>query len=189
MTKNEFLRRFQLKPLLQSQHKYQHPSATRNAAVLIPLFESKGKLQVVLTKRAMHLKHHAGQISFPGGKVEPEDETIIDTALREAEEEIGLSPEYVSIIGQMPVYQTITGFSVIPVVAVIPDYISFSIDENEVAEIFNVPLRHFLDTDNQHSIEVQHKGRSHHVNFMPYKNYHIWGATASMLKDLAIHLN
>ncbi|KGJ96206.1 CoA pyrophosphatase [Colwellia psychrerythraea] len=191
MTKNEFLTRFNLLQLAESEHNYQHPSPLRSAAVLIALVESDngGGLQVLLTKRASHLKHHPSQVSFPGGKVEPEDKSLIDTALREAFEEIGLPRAAVTVVGQIPPYQTISGFQVTPIIAIVASSLVYQIDKNEVAEIFQVPLQHFL-TSTDHHVFVAHKGgKQHNVHFLPYKHYNIWGATAVMLKDLVAHIN
>ncbi len=191
MTKDEFLTRFNLLQLAESEHNYQHPLPLRAAAVLIALVESDngGGLQVLLTKRASHLKHHPSQVSFPGGKVEPEDKSLIDTALREAFEEIGLAPDAVCVAGQLPPYETISGFQVTPIIAIVSSAQVYQMDKNEVAEIFQVPLQHFLTT-NDHHVFVAHKsGRQHNVHFLPYKHYNIWGATAVMLKDLVAHIN
>ncbi len=191
MTKEEFLLRFNLLQLAKSEHNYQHPTSLRSAAVLIALVESEngGELQVLLTKRASHLKHHPSQVSFPGGKVEPEDKSLIDTALREAFEEIGLSRKAVTVAGQLPPYQTISGFQVTPIIAIVASSQIYQMDKNEVAEIFQVPLQHFLTT-NDHHVFVAHKGgKQHNVHFLPYKHYNIWGATAVMLKDLVTHIN
>jgi 8-oxo-dGTP pyrophosphatase MutT (NUDIX family) len=192
MTKDEFLLRFNLLQLTESEHNYQHPLPLKSAAVLIALVESdiEGEgLHVLLTKRASHLKHHPSQVSFPGGKVEQEDKSIIDTALREAFEEIGLSADAVTVAGQLPPYQTISGFQVTPVVAIVARAQTYLMDENEVAEIFQVPLQHFLTTDDHHILVASRNGKQHNVHFLPYKHYNIWGATAVMLKDLASHLN
>jgi len=191
MTKNEFLSRFNLLQLAESEHNYQHPSPLRAAAVLIALVESDDgeSLQVLLTKRASHLKHHPSQVSFPGGKVEKDDKSLIDTALREAFEEVGLSREAVTVAGQLPPYQTISGFQVTPVIAIVPCSQIYQIDKNEVAEIFQVPLQHFLTTDEHHVVVAHRGGRPHNVHFLPYKHYNIWGATAVMLKDLVAHIN
>jgi 8-oxo-dGTP pyrophosphatase MutT (NUDIX family) len=191
MTKDEFLLRFNLLQLAESEHNYQHPSPLRSAAVLIALVESDNGegLQVLLTKRASHLRHHPSQVSFPGGKVEKEDTSLIDTALREAYEEIGLSREAITVLGQLPPYQTISGFQVTPIIAIVASAQLYQMDKNEVAEIFQVPLQHFITT-NDHHVFVAHKsGKPHNVHFLPYKHYNIWGATAVMLKDLVAHIN
>ena len=190
MTKNEFLQRFQLKPLAKSCHKYRHHLRVKSAAVLIPvIYSGSGQLEVLLTKRASHLKHHPGQVSFPGGKVEPNDRNLIGTALRESQEEIGLSADAVTIIGQLTSYHTISGYIVTPIVALVANNQNYVIDKNEVSEIFKVPLQHFLQLDNHITINAHFNGKHHPVNFMPYKDHNIWGATAAMLKDLAEHLS
>ncbi len=192
MTKDEFLLRFNLLQLTESGHNYQHHLPLKSAAVLIALVEPEKKddgLQVLLTKRASHLKHHPSQVSFPGGKVEQEDSSLIDTALREAFEEIGLTREAVSVAGQLPPYQTISGFQVTPIVAIVERSQAYQIDENEVAEIFQVPLQHFLTTSDHHVLTASRNGKQHNIHFLPYKHYNIWGATAVMLKDLVSHLN
>lgn len=191
MTKSEFLLRFNLLQLAESEHNYQHPTPLRSAAVLIALVDSgNGKgLQVLLTKRASHLKHHPSQVSFPGGKVEPQDNSIIDTALREAYEEIGLAGKSIKVVGQLPPYQTISGFQVTPVVAIVDNTPTYQMDTNEVSEIFHVPLQHFITTNDHHVFVASKGGKQHNVHFLPYKHYNIWGATAVMLKDLVAHIN
>ncbi|MEW6992952.1 CoA pyrophosphatase [Colwelliaceae bacterium MEBiC 14330] len=192
MTRDEFLLRFNLRQLAESQHNYQHHLPLKSAAVLIALVEPEQAdegLQVLLTKRASHLKHHPSQVSFPGGKVEQEDNSLIDTALREAFEEIGLNRDAVSVAGQLPPYQTISGFQVTPVIAIVSRSQDYKIDKNEVAEIFQVPLQHFLTTNDHHVFTASRNGKQHNVHFLPYKHYNIWGATAVMLKDLVSQLN
>lgn len=191
MTKDEFLIRFNLLQLAESEHNYQHPSPMRSAAVLIALVESDNGegLQVLLTKRASHLKHHPSQISFPGGKVEKEDNSLIDTALRETFEEIGLSSDAITVAGQLPPYQTISGFQVTPIIAIVAKSQTYLIDINEVTEVFQVPLQHFLTTDNHHIVIAHKGGKQHNVHFLPYKHYNIWGATAVMIKDLIAHIS
>ena len=193
MTKDEFLLRYNLQQPTDSQHNYLHDRPLKSAAVLIALVQPEATcddvgLQVLLTKRASHLKHHPSQVSFPGGKAEPEDSSLTVTALREAEEEIGLSPDAVTIIGQLSPYQTISGYHVTPIIGIVDTIQPYCIDENEVAEIFHVPLHHFLTTDHHHIVKASKNGREHNIHFLPYKHYNIWGATAVMLKDLISHI-
>ncbi|NQY64631.1 MAG: CoA pyrophosphatase [Alteromonadaceae bacterium] len=189
MTKNELLQRFQLNQLSESTHSYQHNGALKQAAVLIPLIDHQDHMEVLLTKRAKHLTHHAGQVSFPGGKVELSDKSLAATAIREANEEIALPLNAAKIIGQLHPYQTISGYIVTPIVAIVEPDIQYKADKNEVAEIFQVPLSHFLKASNRQTITVQQQGRSHQIHFVPYKNYNIWGATAAMINDLAEHIS
>lgn len=155
------------------------------AAVLIPLVARPGGLTMLLTRRTDHLNTHAGQISFPGGRAEHYDVSPADTALREAQEEIGLDRRHVEIIGQLPDYLTGTGYHVVPVVGLVTPPFALAADPNEVAEIFEVPLA-FLMNGAHHkrlSIELPAGGRR---NFyaMPYERFFIWGATAGMLRNL-----
>ncbi|WP_185962547.1 CoA pyrophosphatase [Thalassomonas sp. M1454] len=188
MNKQQFLQRFSFHGLDNISSPYLHHGQLKQASVLIPLTYSDDGIEIVLTKRAAHLKHHAGQISFPGGKVEEFDNSIISTALREAHEEIGLRPADVDIVGQLKDYHTITGFNITPIVAFIPRDYPFVKDDNEVSEIFTVPFNHFINEKNHLDIEVKRKGIKHNIYFMPYLNYNIWGATAAILKDLVVHL-
>lgn len=192
MTKQEFLQRFRLNPLYKSDRQKDlltQPKHLTQSAVLIILSEQDEQLHVLLTKRANHLKHHAGQICFPGGKVENDDQSFVATAIREAQEEIGLNPEKIKVIGQLHPYQTITGFSITPVVALLDSCCAYKLDKNEVDEIFHVPLQHFFSASNHHTIEVQLKTGHHQVHFMPYKRHNIWGATAAIIKDLSQLIN
>jgi 8-oxo-dGTP pyrophosphatase MutT (NUDIX family) len=188
MNKTEFLQRFQLQQLPNLVDPFQFQGNLRPAAVLVPLVEQNNTLEVLLTKRSRHLKHHGGQICFPGGKVDHGDKDHIFTAKREAHEEIGLLPEAVEVVGQLNPYQTISGFIVTPVVGLISPDQHYTANDGEVAEIFQVPLQHFLNSDNHQSMISHVNGSSRKVHFMPYKGYNIWGATAAMLKDLAAHL-
>lgn len=188
MNKQQFLQRFSYHHLDDIEKAYIHYGRIQHACVLIPLVQTKHGIEVILTKRATHLKHHPGQISFPGGKVEQHDINEADTALREAEEEIGLNRNDVHIIGQLKQYQTITGYSITPIIGFIPANYSFTADHNEVAEIFSVPFNHFTDEGNHIHVEVNRKGSKHNIYFMPYLSYNIWGATAAILKDLVAHL-
>ena len=188
MTKDEFLLHFNLQAPVDSIHNYHHHKPLKSAAVLIGLIDEGDGLHVLFTKRASHLRHHASQISFPGGKAEPDDTSLTCTALREAQEEIGLSSKAVTVIGQLDPYQVISGYHVTPIVAFIEKDQPYKKDDNEVAEIFQVPLQYFLADEHHHIIVASRNGQKHNIHFMPYKSYNIWGATASMLKDLVNHI-
>lgn len=156
----------------------------RAAAVLVALIPREDGFNVLLTRRSEHLRQHAGQISFPGGRVEDDDPSPEAAALREAEEEVGLAPERVELIGPMAPYQTGTGFIIYPFVAVVEDPGELRPDPCEVAEIFEVPLDFFLDPGNHRPHEMDYRGRRYRLHAMPYKHYYIWGATAAILRQL-----
>ena len=154
------------------------------AAVLVPLVERASGLHVLLTQRTAHLRDHAGQVSFPGGRMEREDADPAAAALRETFEEIGLEARFIEIVGYLDTYLTITGFSVVPVVAFVREGFSLALDEFEVASVFEVPLEFILDP--AHHV-LRHKDL-HGVDVgyyeIPYEGQHIWGATAGMLVGL-----
>lgn len=154
------------------------------AAVLVPLVVRGEQLGVLLTRRTDHLHHHPGQISFPGGRVEPGDCAMVETALRETEEEIGLDRRHVELIGALPDYLTGTGFRVTPVVGLVHPPFTLTLDTFEVAEAFEVPLSHFLDPANHQRHSMEFEGQVRHFHAMPYKDYYIWGATAGIIMSL-----
>jgi 8-oxo-dGTP pyrophosphatase MutT (NUDIX family) len=159
----------------------------RPAAVLVPLVQRASGLTVLLTQRTAHLYDHAGQISFPGGRVDEGDTTAIDTALRETQEEIGLGPHAVEVIGQLPDYVVATGYQVTPLVGLIERDFTLHLDEFEVAEVFEVPLSFLMDPANHERRIVAVGGLSRTFYAMPYhgrRRYFIWGATAAMLRNL-----
>ncbi len=158
-------------------------SLTR-AAVLAPLVERPDGLTVLLTRRTDHLAHHPGQISFPGGRQEPDDATPEHAALRETEEEIGLHRRHIEILGRLDPYVTRTGFHITPVVALVRPPFELVPDPHEVAEVFEVPLAFLLDPANHQRHSRTHKGNERQFYAMPYGNYYIWGATAGMLINL-----
>ncbi len=154
------------------------------AAVLVPIVEREAGLTVLFTLRAPHLLNHAGQISFPGGRMEPGDGTPRETALRETEEEIGLTRDRIEIIGQLEDYVTRTGFRITPIVAVVKPPFALRPDPVEVAEVFEVPLDFLLDSANHQRHTRLIGGRERAYYAMPYGEHYIWGATAGMLKCL-----
>lgn len=200
--------RARITPLLDSVHVEQSPAdwrsgavrgdhdlnpATRpdvqrsfkKAAVLVPIVLREAEPHVILTKRADHLNKHAGQISFPGGRAEEEDTSVVHTALRESEEEIGLDPGYVDIIGRLNTYLTVTNYAVTPIVGLVEPVNNLVAEVSEVDEIFEVPLRFLLDMSNHQKHSGYHNGIERFWYAMPYGDYYIWGATAGMIRDLS----
>jgi 8-oxo-dGTP pyrophosphatase MutT (NUDIX family) len=164
-------------------------AALRPAAVLVPLIDRPEGMTVLLTLRTAHLNAHAGQVSFPGGRVEEQDVDAVATALRETQEEVGLLPELISVIGRLDTYVTGTGFEITPIVGIVtPDYL-LDIDPYEVAEVFEVPLSYVLDRRNHNRQERESAGRIRVFFVLPYQGRNIWGATAGMLVNLADVLN
>jgi 8-oxo-dGTP pyrophosphatase MutT (NUDIX family) len=159
------------------------------AAVLVPLVERLEGYTVLLTQRTAHLEHHAGQISFPGGRAEEGDASPVETALREAEEEIGLQrQQVVEIAGFLDLYQTVTGFLVTPVVGLVTPPFELRLDAFEVAEAFEVPLEFILDPRHHEHRSMLYKGQQRRYYVIPYEDRFIWGATAAMLVDFARRL-
>ncbi|AKU13003.1 hypothetical protein AzCIB_3110 [Azoarcus sp. CIB] len=156
----------------------------RPAAVLVPVVAREQALTVLLTRRTDHLHHHPGQISFPGGRVEEADVSAVMTALRETEEEIGLDPDRIELLGELPEYRTGTGFRITPVVGLVHPPFDLTLDSFEVAEAFEVPLSHFLDPARHQKHKAEYQGRMREYYAMPYGEYFIWGATAGILVSL-----
>jgi 8-oxo-dGTP pyrophosphatase MutT (NUDIX family) len=159
----------------------------REAAVLIPVVPRR-ELTVLFTQRTDTLARHPGQISFPGGRVDPGDGSPIETALREAEEEVGLARALVEPIGFLDGYRTGTGYHVTPVVALVKPSFSLRLQQDEVAEAFEVPLAFLMDAANHQKHAREWRGRSRSYWAMPYGERYIWGATAGMLKNLHYRL-
>ena len=167
--------------------KFTPNAESKDAAVLVPIVAREHGLTVLLTQRALHLRHHPGQISFPGGRKDPEDVDFIATALRESYEEIGLEPGLVTPLGWLPKHHTITNYSVYPLVGLIENINRLKLNPDEVAEAFEVPLQHFLSRKNHYTVRPNFKNGKHRVHFMPYQNKMIWGATAAILDKLILH--
>jgi 8-oxo-dGTP pyrophosphatase MutT (NUDIX family) len=159
----------------------------RPAAVLMPLVARAGALYVLLTRRTAHLYDHAGQISFPGGRVDEGDRDPVHTALREAQEEIGLPAAAVEVLGTLPEYVTATGYAVTPVIGLIEQPFQPALDAFEVAEAFEVPLAFLMDPVNHERRRIDFEGAPRSFYAMPWtqaqRRYFIWGATAAMLRN------
>jgi 8-oxo-dGTP pyrophosphatase MutT (NUDIX family) len=163
------------------------------ASVLVPLVQRPGGLHLLLTRRTAHLRDHAGQISFPGGRVEAGDADVVTTALRETDEEIGLPRSHIEVIGTMPPYTTVTAFVVTPVVALVRPGFTLVLDSFEVAEAFEVPLAFLMNPAHHQRHMIDIDGVQRQFFSMPWdgkaadgqpRRYFIWGATAAMLRNL-----
>ncbi len=157
----------------------------RLAAVMVPVVQYASGPAILLTRRADHLDKHSGQVAFPGGKVEEHDASPVATALREAEEEIGLKTNFVEVAGFLDTYQTGTGFLILPVVSFVQPGFHLIPDENEVADIFEVPLDQALNAENYERHQVMWKGKQRTYYSMQYEGYNIWGATAGVLVHMS----
>lgn len=157
------------------------------AAVLVAVTDRRDP-GVILTRRTDSLRRHAGQIAFPGGRVDPGDDGPVAAALREAHEEIGLSPDRVELIGQADRYRTVTGFEVQPVIGIIPPDLAFIAEPGEVAAVFEAPLAFLLDPANHAEVSMAWEGRVRHYYEISWNGHRIWGATAAMLVNLSRRL-
>ena len=160
------------------------PTSFRPAAVLVPLVRREREITVLLTQRTEDMPSHAGQIAFPGGRPQKEDADLYATALRETEEEVGVSRSFIEVIGQFDHYRTGTGYEITPVVGIVTPGFTVHADPREVADVFEVPLAHFLDEKNHRIDSRIWQGRERRYYAMPYGERYIWGATAGMLKNL-----
>ena len=157
----------------------------RDAAVLVPVVERSSGASILLTKRSSALKHHPGQIAFPGGKVDEGDGGVEGAALREAWEEIGLEAKMVSVLGTLPPHETVTGFQVTPVLGMVSVDYQARPEPGEVAEVFEAPLDHVINPSNYLIEGRRWRGQRRRYFTVPWGPYYIWGATARMLRALA----
>ncbi|MDG1814997.1 MAG: CoA pyrophosphatase [Glaciecola sp.] len=192
MDRHTFITAFNHCRLVENEHDFpslhENFASPRDAAVMILLVERANGLHVMFTRRAEHLKHHAGQISFPGGKYETFDASLQHTAIRETEEEIGISIGHNQVLGSIGQYATISGFHVTPYIAIADSIPPLVIDKNEVAYAFEVPLAHCINPQNILSHHITRFDKTFPVYFIPWQDTYIWGATAGMLKHLSNHL-
>lgn len=156
----------------------------RPAAVLIPLFRADGEDWLLLTRRTAELKHHSGEISFPGGGSHDEDASLRETALRETSEEMGIAPQDVTIHGQLDDFISVYGYRVTPYVGSFPAPYAYTPNPAEIAEVIELPLRRFLEAGVWHQEDWQHQGRRHPVDFYQVDDHLVWGLTATMLRHL-----
>ncbi|WP_158965963.1 CoA pyrophosphatase [Chachezhania sediminis] len=179
---------FDLNPELSADAATAGKRKLRNAGVLVAVDVSAAEPRLILTKRSSRLAHHPGQIAFPGGKQDPEDADATATALREAEEEIGLPRDLPQVLGHLPPHETVTNFLVTPVIALIHEPFTLRPEPGEVEEVFRVPFDHVMAPD-RYAIESRRWLGIHRRYYtVPYGPYYIWGATARMLRELAARM-
>lgn len=194
MNREQFLNRFTFSPTKAYDSKSLErilpvkPDSLRPAAVLIALVDRGDSLHVLLTKRAAHLKHHPGQVSFPGGKYEPSDASLSYTAVREACEEVGLKETEIKVVGELPALPTISKFAVTPFIAFVDPNYSIELDENEVAEVFEVPASFLFSRENIFESQFELKHSKHKIFAIPYQKHFIWGVTAQIIDAMGRQL-
>ena len=156
----------------------------KDAAVLIPLLDREGEAMVMLTHRTENLPTHAGQVAFPGGKVDKHDKDEIATAIRECEEEIGINGKYLVPFAVLPPYLAFSGFRIFPVIATIKPGFEIKLNEDEVSSVFEVPLSFLMTAENHQTKSHDFKGKERYYYVMPYKEHYIWGVTAGIIRSL-----
>lgn len=171
--------------LLPGDHAFFDPAQVTSAAAVLLAVTDRDVPGVLLTRRNANLRRHAGQIAFPGGRIDPEDKDPVDAALREAEEEIALPCRLVEVVGTVEQYRTVTGYQVTPVIGVVPPDLTLVPSEAEVAEVFEVPLAFLLDDINHQKKSAPYQGHERHYYEIMWNDYRIWGATAAMLVNLS----
>ena len=180
LTLEQFLSRFVLQPPL---HMPKSAISGRRAAVLVPVIAG-AEPGLLLTRRSSHLRKHAGQVAFPGGMQDATDASLIHTALREAQEEVGIQPEQVQIIGVLPPVTSSTGFAVTPVVGIIPADLALQLNPDEVESAFAMPLAEALRLSRYSDLTLRRGHRQHQVWLSWYEDYFIWGMTAGIIRAL-----
>ena len=183
MNKAEFLRQFHHIKQIKNEMDFPLKEPGRPAAVLIPILEHADELTVLFTVRSMHLKHHGGQVSFPGGKQEPSDRSLIQTALRESYEEVGILPQSVEIVGNLPRFRTISLYEVIPYIGFINTPSQLILDKNEVHSTFEVPLSYLLDQRNHFIHWASRSNKQFPIYFIP------WNIMRMLVSILRLHLS
>ncbi len=153
------------------------------AAVLLPLFVKDDQYHLLFTKRTEHLQHHSGEISFPGGASHADDRTLLETALRETHEEVGIAPEHVEVLGMLDDFYSIHNYLVTPYVGVFPSGYQLRPNSEEIATIIEVPLNHFRNREIFRIEDWRWQGRQHPVYFYTFGEFEIWGLTAAILKQ------
>ncbi len=192
LTASGLRRHFASPPIWQPDVVRERPLPNRQsspAAVLVPLVVRQGHLSLLLTQRGQHLANHSGQIAFPGGRVDESDTDLVHTALREAQEEVGLSPQFVEVLGTLPIYVTGSAFIITPVVALVQPGFELQPNPDEVADVFEVPMPYLMNPAHHRHHRAMFEGAARQWLSMPWtgpdnRERYIWGATAGMLRNL-----
>lgn len=163
-------------------------SGLKPAGVLIPIVQRRRDLTILMTRRSDYMAHHAGQVSFPGGRMDGDDVDIVETALRETEEEVGIARHKVAVIGHMRPTPTITGYAVTPTIGLIQEDLQLTLDPGEVADVFEVPLDYLMDAGNYRQSLREYRGQELPVIEVRFEGYRIWGATAFILSRFIKHI-
>ncbi len=187
MSGSRFAREFLLRPLVERNLGVPRLKAPKEAAVLLAVMD-KPDPALLLTRRTATLRHHGGQIALPGGRVDATDTSLEAAALREAWEEVGLLPDQVQVLGRLNAYDTVSRFRITPVVGLAPAAFPWMLSVDEVDAAFEVPLEYILDEGNYRTLNIKRQGSEHPIYFLPFKEHVIWGATAAILYDLALHI-
>ncbi len=183
LTIDEFLSRFQmLRPRPRTPTRN-----LRQAAVLIPIVR-RPTPGLLLTQRSPRLRKHAGQVAFPGGAVDADDTSLVDAALREAREEVGIPSRHVEIVGVLPPVDSVSGFQVTPVVGIIPPDLHYHACEDEVASVFEMPLQEALRLGRYHPLDIKRRDEDRRVWLSWYQHYMVWGMTAGIIRELALQI-
>ncbi len=180
---NDFITRFQLQQPIRSVISHN----ARQAAVLIPII-CRDEPALLLTRRSDGLRKHAGQVAFPGGMADKEDGSLIVTALREAQEEVAIPPQKVRVIGTLPPIDSSTGFQVTPVIGLIPCDTQFFANEDEVADLFEMPLQEALRLSRYTALDIERRGIHHRIYLSWYQQQFVWGLTAGIIRQLSMHV-
>ncbi|WP_426818061.1 CoA pyrophosphatase [Winslowiella sp. 2C04] len=183
LTLSQFITRF----MLQQPQTQPAGLPTRRAAVLVPII-ARPQPTLLLTRRADSLRKHAGQVAFPGGMMDHSDPSLVFTALREAEEEVAITPASVQVIGTLPAVTSSTGFQVTPVVGILPDTITYQPSEDEVAAVFEMPLQEALRLGRYTPLDIHRHGIEHRVWLSWFEDYFVWGMTAGIIRQLSLQI-
>lgn len=183
LTLPQFITRF----MLQQPETQPAGLPTRRAAVLVPII-ARPQPTLLLTRRADSLRKHAGQVAFPGGMMDHSDPSLVFTALREAEEEVAITPASVQVIGTLPAVTSSTGFQVTPVVGILPDTITYQPSEDEVAAVFEMPLQEALRLGRYTPLDIHRHGIKHRVWLSWFEDYFVWGMTAGIIRQLSLQI-